>query len=1394
MTSPSVAENRNASVDLTKLSINTVSLKTLQIAGVCGVASVKATILKRIYEEVWGTILLKEIKESILELSNYPEIVTRVSSSHLNLSDAAKHSAMLEVIQDEDGDTLIRTCIAHHQDWCVDVLYTKASSGIFNNYMLRILFYSNHAKDYTQSLHFKGRQTYPHFVELMDAVIDCSDGAFLLSRDPRLLLHLYTIRYTDFTSLQKDLSNILLHPSVMNSVSSNINEETNMLPGLGIALFLAGDLKNAKHFLAVYDQRENTTLYPFLMQALIHCDLKKAVIYYDNTITAWRKKTKKRSSLPNTPYTILFLFVKALVEPQQAEVCHRQAIELENYFEHNLWFAHFVRGLKDTFPKHFIARIDNRTQWPGFFTCHIWFWFYRNDDKESVLPDFIRSHSEYLLNGSGKLLGLHLADLYPAEFGSKTIKPFEALFKERTPFNKCYVEQQDWEKVLSSLSLLAPEQSAQEPEDNTPQSRIVWNILPPFDVYEPEDIALQPIEQKQTKSTAWTKGRAISLKRIKGVNVPNMLPQDKEMGRFISESPNRGYWKRNKEYELNIDKALPALIGHPHVTYDSGDTFIELHKATPELTLYKSKTGYNLSFNIPTGEGKTQLIETGKNRFGVIEITPKLQTISKAFNNGDTEIPLSAEKELYTVLNGVAGSITIHSDSGSSIGDQQIEATRIEPQERLICRFTQQDAGWSIDVVVRPFGDSGTSYPPGEGPETVFTTIDQKPHVTTRILENEQLTYTNLLNSSPATNHALIGNEGMVESLEECLTVLKELFPLQEIVTLEWPDKKPVNISHVADFSNLKIKAKKQKEWFTLEGELKVDSTTVYAMTELLDKLEKSATKGFIKLDGDNYLAITDELNLHLRALNDLGTAKEDLLRINGLLLPQVEELLEESGNATRNAAWKKQVQKIDSLSEFTPELPSTFQAELREYQLEGFNWLSTLHEWGVGACLADDMGLGKTIQALALLVSVAHKGPSLILAPVSVCFNWEQECRRFAPTLNPILLNEGHRESIISEAQPYDLIICTYGLLHNEIKHLKTIEWNTVVFDEAQALKNSSTKRSKAAKQIPAAHKVITTGTPIENHLGELWNLFDLINPGLLGSQEQFTNRFGLPIMVEQSHQKRESLKRIVSPFILRRLKSTVLTELPAKTEITLSVTLSKDEQALYEAVRQKAEALTDDLMGSTGGSPKGKGQKHLEILKEIMRLRQACCNPKLIDPSSTITSSKLTLFADIVTELIENNHKTLVFSQFTSHLALIKEYLDRQNIAYQYLDGSTPQSKRKKAVEAFQRGEGDLFLISLKAGGSGLNLTAADYVIHMDPWWNPAVEDQASDRAHRIGQKRPVTIYRMVAKGTIEEKILELHKEKKDLADSLLEGTAKAGKMSADQLLGLLRDEGID
>jgi SNF2 family DNA or RNA helicase len=365
---------------------------------------------------------------------------------------------------------------------------------------------------------------------------------------------------------------------------------------------------------------------------------------------------------------------------------------------------------------------------------------------------------------------------------------------------------------------------------------------------------------------------------------------------------------------------------------------------------------------------------------------------------------------------------------------------------------------------------------------------------------------------------------------------------------------------------------------------------------------------------------------------------------------------------------------------------------------------------------------------------------------------------------------------------------VTSYGLLLRDVDALAAVAFGTAVFDEAHALKNPLSKRAVAARKIRAEVRIALTGTPVENHLGELWSLFRVAVPGLFGTWERFRDRFAGPIERDRDAGRRSALAALVRPYLLRRTKAAVAPELPPRTEVVRFVDLSGLERELYEAERLRAIELAQ-RDGEDGGGGGGASEDHrFAILAALTRLRQLACHPRLRDPHATVPSSKLASVLGLVEELGEAGHRALVFSQFTSHLALVADALRARGVPFLSLDGSTPAAARAELVARFQGGEGALFLISLKAGGTGLNLTAADTVIHLDPWWNPAAEDQASDRAHRIGQDKPVTVVRMIARGTIEERVLGLHAEKRELADAVLEGGDVAGRLSSRELLTLM------
>jgi superfamily II DNA or RNA helicase len=472
------------------------------------------------------------------------------------------------------------------------------------------------------------------------------------------------------------------------------------------------------------------------------------------------------------------------------------------------------------------------------------------------------------------------------------------------------------------------------------------------------------------------------------------------------------------------------------------------------------------------------------------------------------------------------------------------------------------------------------------------------------------------------------------------------------------------------------------------------------------------------------------------------------------------------------------------------PRLPENFHAALRPYQAQGVAWLDLLRESGLGGVLADDMGLGKTVQILALLALEKARGrleqPALVVAPTSLMTNWFNEARKFAPELKLLALHGADRKQSFASIREHDVVLTTYPLIVRDHETLLSQEWHMVVLDEAQTVKNPNAATTRLLRNIKARHRFCLTGTPMENHLGELWSIMNFANPGYLGDKSEFARRWRAPIEKRGDKGHAAALARRVRPFLLRRTKAEVASELPPKTEIVERVTLEGSQRDLYDSIRL---SMSDKVRKAI--MERGLAKSHIIVLEALLRLRQACCDPALLKLDNRIerSSVKLDRLMEMVLELLSESRKIIVFSQFTSMISLIRRRLDAERIGYSVLTGET--ADRKRAIEDFQSGGHDIFLVSLKAGGVGLNLTAADTVIVFDPWWNPAVEEQAIDRAHRIGQDKPVFVYRLVAANTIEEKMDELKQRKRALADGLFDGAGRIGSALTEEDVRALFDE---
>ncbi len=509
-------------------------------------------------------------------------------------------------------------------------------------------------------------------------------------------------------------------------------------------------------------------------------------------------------------------------------------------------------------------------------------------------------------------------------------------------------------------------------------------------------------------------------------------------------------------------------------------------------------------------------------------------------------------------------------------------------------------------------------------------------------------------------------------------------------------------------------------------------------------------------------------------ALADLDTHSYGVFSLKG-----GEELIE-TGKKLKN------FKGVDTAS-----IPDGLNATLRDYQQQGLNWLQFLREYNFAGILADDMGLGKTVQTLAHLLLEKETGrmtsPCLIIAPTSLMGNWRREAERFTPDLKILTLQGTERKQHFDKIKDHDLILTTYPLLPRDKDTLLEQDYYYLILDEAQVIKNPRAQASQVVREINTQHRLCLTGTPMENHLGELWAQFDFLMPGFLGDSTLFKKVYRTPIEIHGDQQMRERLSKRLLPFMLRRTKQEVATELPAKTEIIRSVPLHEKQAALYESIRITMEKKVRDAIAN-----KGLARSHITILDALLKLRQTCCDPRTLslkEAQKVKESAKLDLLMEMLPEQLEEGRRILIFSQFTRMIAIIEKELDEQKIGYTKLTGQT--RKRDEAIERFKSGEVDVFLISLKAGGVGLNLTEADTVIIYDPWWNPAVETQAADRAHRIGQDKPVFVYKLLTENTVEEKILAMQEKKRALADSIYNGgkKEKSAQFTSDDLTQLFK-----
>jgi superfamily II DNA or RNA helicase len=835
---------------------------------------------------------------------------------------------------------------------------------------------------------------------------------------------------------------------------------------------------------------------------------------------------------------------------------------------------------------------------------------------------------------------------------------------------------------------------------------------------------------------------------------------------------------------LPVDaQVLRSLIEHPGVQGDDGRALSVLEEPVhvallerPEGLALQATLGGVAVEPVPLRAGQPARDYVFQRQQGLLvfaPLTPPLQRLLQALNDFRGTLPPESYPQLAAQLAPLRQVARVSTPRALDGYD------RPAPRKLLLRITPGLDEGVDVSLMVRAL-PLAPLWPPGRGPALVHGLEGGTPCSVRRELERER-TLAAELSEALGFEQLLVLNspfDRRIETTAGALELLSRAARQSDKLELEWAERaRPLRIATTLRSGDLKIQLFKRGDFIALQGGAQQGELTV-----AVERLLQAARTGerFVPIEGGDYAEIEQELferlsNAQLCMLPRLGSLKLSA----AALLPWLRELGPEthSGDA-QTAEWIALARAEPAALAHPLALP------LRHYQEQGASWLIQRSRWAPGVVLADEMGLGKTAQAIALLVERAARGPALVLAPTSVVDNWIAELGRFAPALKPLRYRGAERASKLAELAPGAVLVTSYDVMLRDASALAEREFASLIFDEAQVLKNARTLRARAAAGLHAEFRVALSGTPVENRLGDVWSLFHLLVPGLLGSWARFRARFAVPIERYENEERSAALRGLVMPFLLRRTKREVEQELPPRTDVVHLVELSQAERDLYDAALAHARRAIGKRRGVDDTA------RAVQILAELTRLRQLACHPRLVLEDERVTSSKLEALLGLLDDVLPRGHRVLIFSQFVRHLGLVREALDARGIISLTLDGSTPAAERGARVAAFQAGEAAVFLISLKAGGTGLNLTAADYVVHLDPWWNPSAEDQASDRAHRIGQQHPVTVVKLVAQGTIEERVLGLHAHKRRLARVVTDGGEPIEGLDLEALQALIAE----
>ncbi len=944
------------------------------------------------------------------------------------------------------------------------------------------------------------------------------------------------------------------------------------------------------------------------------------------------------------------------------------------------------------------------------------------------------------------------------------------------------------ERVQGPATIASGQDTLLPPIQEIATKRLIWNVEYHPSTAMPSIEVTALVQQEKKRGGGFTKGKAISWERLKSSIDLELTDADRKIIALAKHQTDRyGYGRLTYVLENDI-QAAQYLIGQDNVRINGLPGFVK--PLTLAVNLNANKDVCQFAYVDGLGKAFGQPIVVHGEWVALLSKDDSI--LSVGFVQDDSfEVMKSLTKlpSLPTAHLATVGTKARQLQSSISLFLPESIAGPVVIDDSKFVLLLRSRADGKLDYGLRVRSGLGRLVKPSESPCVYSGKRHDQPVQFCRDTVHEAERAAEINKQLEIDSDTQSDWNGTISDFEQGLHLLERIQSLGDAVEVLWDKtgEKPMSVLGTLNGKNVRVDISAKRDWFGISGECDFGDKTMpldSVMQNLSTNPGEVIRGQYMQVGDGQWAKVSSDLRKRLLELRDATHTDRKNRLFDATAAKAVRSLMQSDIHVKASKAWFECLERLDRSEKLDPQLPSGLQAELRDYQLEGFKWMRRLAEWGVGGVLADDMGLGKTVQALAVVLDRMKDGPALVIAPTSVGFNWAREAARFAPELRVHLYRETDREEFLTTIGPGDLVIASYGLALREGSALAKVEWGTLILDEAQAVKNSRSKTSQTISTFDSKWTVALTGTPMENHLGELWSLFSLVSPGVFGGWESFRKRFAVPIEKNGDDESRQALAHRLQPFILRRTKAEVLTELPARTEMTLYVDLTPEERAQYEQVRKSAIGEIDAI----GGLPEIQDQR-FKILALLTRLRQFACHPGLVNKAWTGSSAKLDQLCETLENLREEGHRALIFSQFTEHLALIKKALDERGFTYEYLDGSTPAAARQERVDSFQNGTATAFLISLKAGGTGLNLTAADYVIHMDPWWNPAVEDQATDRAHRFGQTKPVMVYRVVARGTIEEEILALHETKRDLVEGVLAGTGTAAKLSTDELIGMLR-----